>query len=563
MPCFGPKKTKTMIRRLHIQNYAIIEEVDIHFSRGLTIITGETGAGKSILLGALGLIMGRRADTKVLYQADKKCVVEAWFDIQKYDLQPFFDENDLDYESDVVIRRELAPSGKSRAFINDSPVKLPVLQELTAALIDLHQQFDTLDIQEETLQMKMLDALSGNKRLLQSYRELYASFQTTKRQLSSLEAQIARSEKEESFLNFQLEELETANLVSGEQESLEEEYELLSNAEEIKQVCGSAFAFLSENENAIVSQLQDVNLSVNQVKKYHGKIEGVSDRLHSVLLELQDAAAELETIADDVEFNPARQQEVKERLDLIYRLQAKHQVQTIDQLLDIQANLSKQIEEMADQSGLLPKLKEQLRQQEKDLWELAGMLREKRLTVIPEFEKSIENLLADLSMLHARLTVDLQPHPDLLPTGADLVQFMFTANVGTKPQPIREVASGGELSRLALVTKSLVASAIPLPTLIFDEIDTGISGDVALKMGKILRKLSDAHQVVSITHSPQVASRADTHYFIYKNIVDNRTVTSVRELQQEDRVTEIAIMLSSNPPSEAALVNARELLQRS
>lgn len=551
-----------MIRRLLIQNYAIIDEVDMKFADGLTIITGETGAGKSILLGALGLVMGKRADTKVLYHPEKKCVVEGYFDVKKYQLQPFFEQYELDYDDNVVVRRELSPSGKSRAFINDTPVKLQVLQELTASLIDLHQQFDTLDIQEESLQMQMLDALGGNKKLLASYKDAFINWQTDKRRLIKLQDDIAQAAKEESFFTFQLEELESAALIDGEQESLEEEYELLSNAEEIKKVCGAAFAFLSENEQSILSQIQEVSQTVGNVKKFHSKIGEVADRLHSILVELQDISSDLESLTEDIDYNPIRQTEVKERLDLIYRLQAKHQVQTIAELLEVQASFNERICGISNQSEQIEQLKQSTRQQETELWELASMLREKRQLVIAEFESSVQQLLAEMAMVHAHLRVDLSPQDTLMASGADNVQFMFSANVGSTPQAIREVASGGELSRLALVTKSLVASAIPLPTLIFDEIDTGISGDVALKMGKIMRKLSDAHQVVAITHSPQVASRADTHYFIYKQVKDNRTVTSVKKLKKEDRIHELAVMLSSNPPSEAALVNAKELLKR-
>jgi DNA repair protein RecN (Recombination protein N) len=551
-----------MIRRLFIRNYAIIDELDIRFSDGLTIITGETGAGKSILLGALGLIMGKRADTKVLYHTDRKCVIEGFFEVEKYELKRFFEEQELDYDHEVVIRRELSPSGKSRAFINDTPVTLNILQGLTDSLVDLHQQFDTLDIQEESLQLRMLDALAGNKRLLDSYGGRFQEYQANRRRLHQLEQAASRSAREQEFLQFQLEEFEKADLEDGEQESLEEELERLNHAEEIKRISGAAFMHLSESEQSIVSQLQDVSVSIGQVSRYHSGIQGLSERLQGLLVELEDLAGELETVAEDTEHNPERQQEVQERLDLIYRLQAKHQVNSIEELLKIREELQQQIDAIGDQSAEIERLQRLLVEQEKELREMGDMLHEKRTTVIPEFEQKVQGLLSELSMMHARLKVEVSPLQEFTPSGTDAVQFLFSANVGSRLQSIRDVASGGELSRLALVTKSLVASAIPLPTLIFDEIDTGISGDVALKMGRILRKLSDEHQVVSITHSPQVASKADTHYFVFKKVQEDRTITKVRELNEDERIRSIAVMLSSNPPSESALANARELIKQ-
>jgi DNA repair protein RecN (Recombination protein N) len=550
-----------MIRQLSIRNYAIIDELDIHFSEGLTMITGETGAGKSILLGALGLIMGKRADTKVLYHTDRKCIIEGFFAIDKYELKRFFEENELDYDPELVIRREISPSGKSRAFINDTPVTLNVLQALTASLVDLHQQFDTLDIQEESLQLRMLDALAGNKRLLADYKIHFEDYQANKRSLNQLQQAASRSSREQEFLQFQLDEFEKAGLEEGEQESLEEELALLNNAEEIRRISGLAFVHLSDSEQSIVSQLQELSVSIGQISSFHSDIQALSERLQSALVELEDLAGELENVAEDTEHNPGRQQEVQERLDLIYRLQAKHQVNSIEELLQIQDELQQQIEAIGDQSAEIERLKKRIAEQEKELKEMSEMLREKRITVIPEFEQKVKALLAELSMGHAVLKVEVSPLEEFTATGADAVQFLFSANVGSRLQSIRDVASGGELSRLALVTKSLVASAIPLPTLIFDEIDTGISGDVALKMGRILRKLSDEHQVVSITHSPQVASKADTHYFVFKKVKEDRTVTNVRELNEDERIRAIAVMLSSNPPSESALQNARELVK--
>lgn len=549
-----------MIKSLLIRNYAIIEEVEIDFSKGLTIITGETGAGKSILLGALGLIMGRRADTKSLYDDSKKCIVEATFDIRKYDIQPFFDLHDLDYEEELVVRRELTPSGKSRAFVNDGPVNLKVLQDLSASLIDLHQQFDTLDIHDDQFQLKMLDALAENKDLLAAYRRQYRQYQEDKKRLQKLIDLEQTAAKESEFLKFQLEEFQAAELESDEQESLEEELARLTNAEDIKRYTSGAFQYLCENEQSLVGQLEELGQSLAQVQQYDSKLSKAFERFNGLIIELQDVGQELERIAEATEYDPERLSVVQERLDMIYRLMNKHQVQTIAELLEIQENLEQQLKSYADSSQEMTELRGRIAELEKQLVEIAETLRKRRLGVVDSFEQKVKGMLEQLAMNHAVLKVDFEALPQLGPVGLDAAHFLFSANKGGRLQLIRDVASGGELSRLALVTKSLVASAIPLPTLIFDEIDTGISGDVALRMGRILRQLSDHHQVVSITHSPQVASKADVHYFVYKQIKNDRTVTSVKQLSSKERITEIATMLSQNPPSDSAIENAKELL---
>ena len=549
-----------MIRSLFIQNYAIIDELAIHFSDGLTIITGETGAGKSILLGALGLIMGKRADTKALYKVDKKCLVEGCFDVRSYDLSGFFKAHDLDYDEEVILRREILPSGKSRAFINDTPVTLDLMKDLSHALIDLHQQFDSRDIHNVSFQLRMLDALAGNKELLQEYQTLYQSYLVDRRRLEELIAKDSQASKESEFIQFQLKELHEAALQPGEQESLEEELNLLSNAEEIKRTLGAVYNYLSEDEQSVLGQLQQLVVSVGGIRKYGPQIEALYERFQGLLYELQDMSGEFERQVENTEFSPERIMEVQQRLDIIYRLQNKHQVQTEDELVAIQEDLEAQLQAFDDISGEIKWLKEKNSDTEKRLKELAAKLSQQRKKVIPGFEKKVHEMLGQLAMEHARLQVQVSDldHPG--PTGMDEVNYLFAANKGGRMLSIKDVASGGELSRLTLVTKSLVASSIPLPTLIFDEIDTGISGDVALKMGRILRKLSNQHQVVTITHSPQVASKADVHYFVFKQIQEDRTVAGVRLLSEEDRVNSIAVMLSQSPPSESAIRNARELL---
>ncbi len=552
-----------MIKSLRIENFVLIESLEIRFSKGLTIITGETGAGKSILLGALGLIMGNRADTKTLYNEDKKCIIEGVFDIRMYDLKAFFEQHDIDYEQELIIRREITPSGKSRAFVNDTPTNLKVLQSLSSSLIDLHQQFDTLDINDNSFQLQMIDALANNKPLVVEYQQQYKAYQADKRILADLIERNESSAKELDFIRFQLNELETAELKEDEQNELEEELNRLSNAEEIAQTLSSAYQQLNENEIATISQLEEIGQALNQVSKFDTELKDLYTRFNSIVLELQDLSADFERLAEDIEFDPQRIQEVQERLDLIYRLQKKHSVQTVAELLEIQEDLSRRQNAFENLSVEIEALDKDIRLMEKELWKQAEQLRERRHKVFSSFEEKVQRLLAELSMTHAVLKVDLRPMEKLGPSGADDVRFLFAANKGGRLQQIKEVASGGELSRLALVTKSLVASAIPLPTLIFDEIDSGISGDVALKMGNILRKLSDEHQVISITHSPQVASKADKHYFAYKSIKDERTLTQLKLLKDEERITSIATMLSQDPPSNSAIENARELLKHS
>lgn len=549
-----------MIKRLHIRNYAIIESLDIDFAKGLTIITGETGAGKSILLGALGLIMGDRADTKSLYNQDEKCIIEGIFDLGAHDLRDFFAENDLDYETEVVVRRELTPSGKSRAFVNDSPVTLRVLQDLSAELIDLHQQFDTLDIHNLSFQLRMIDALAGNKERLLQYRNVYREYSANQRRLSELLNRNEQSTKEMDFIQFQLEEFSKAGLVAGEQETWEEELTHLSHAEDIKRTLGMAFDILTENEQSIVGQMQSLSVALVTIGKYAPKLGEYSDRFASMIFELREMSNEFEKVADKTDYDPERIQEVQQRLDLIYRLLKKHTVASVDELLAIQTNLEQQLAGFADLGNEIGTLREKIKVQEEQLYRWADELSDRRQAVIPGYEQKVVDMLTQLAMPYAQLKIENRKLDHLSPTGLDEVQFLFAANRGSRLQQIKDVASGGEMSRLALVTKSLVASAIPLPTLIFDEIDSGISGDVALKMGNILRNLSNEHQVVTITHSPQVASKADRHYFVFKVDKPDRTITNVRLLSDDDRVRAIAVMLSQSPPSESALVNARELL---
>ncbi len=549
-----------MIKTLQIKNYAIIEELEVRFSKGLTIITGETGAGKSILLGALGLIMGKRADSKSLYNTAQKCVIEACFLIEKYGLEEFFEANDIDYEIETVVRREITPSGKSRAFVNDTPVNLKVLQELCSNLVDLHQQFDNQELNDVSFQLKVLDSLAENEEVLGNYHSLYKKYQSNQKKLKSLLARNENATQEIDFLHFQLDELNKAELEAGEQEALEAELSKLTNAETIKSRLSSAFMYLNQAERSILSQLKEVELSLNQIRQFHPDLDQLLQKLEGLTLELQEVAGEFEDLAEGTEHNPQRVQEVQERLDLIYKLQNKHRVSTVSDLLLVQADIAQRLTSFEDLSNEIVNLEKVIGKEEQTLYQLAQILSKRRKFVVNNFQEKVHRQLIQLAMEYAQLKVLVEPVKELLPTGTDDVEFLFAPNKGSRFLPIKNVASGGELSRLILCVKSLVASSIPLPTLIFDEIDSGISGNVALKMGKILRKLSNEHQVVVITHSPQVASKADRHYFVYKRVNETRTVAKVRHLNEAERIRAIATMLSTSPPSDSAIENAKELL---
>lgn len=549
-----------MIHRLYIKNYALIDQLDIRFSGNLTGITGETGAGKSIILGALGLVMGNRADTRVLYNTEEKCVVEAYFNIKAYDLKDFFEENDLDYDHEVVIRREITPAGKSRAFINDTPAVLEVVQKLSDALLDLHNQFDTMDVYDMSFQMRVIDALAGTQELVKNYREQFRKYKSTRSKLEQMRADSLRAAQEADFLRFQLEELQQAEWMEGEQAQLEQEIASLTNAEDIKRAAGASFQGLTEAEDTVVSRLEEMIQLLRPVAKYHPSLPKLQERLESAVYELQDVSSEMENIAEGTDYDPKRIQEVQGRLALLYKLLKKHNVAALEDLLALQDEFEQRLKGFSNTEEQIVALEIEVSKKEKELHTLGAAISEKRVKVVPSFEKSVHERLAQVSMEHARLQVELTPAGELFPSGTDKLRFLFAANRGSRMEEIKGTASGGELSRLAFVIKSLVAAAIPLPTIIFDEIDSGVSGDVAMQMGVILRQLSDGHQVVVITHSPQVAAKAQAHYFVYKRALPDRTVTEIRQLTADERVFEISKMLSGNPPTEAAKQNAKELL---
>ena len=549
-----------MIISLEIQNYAIIEKLHVALDKGLNIITGETGAGKSILLGALGLIMGKRADTKVLYHQDRKCIVEASFNIKSYDLKGFFEANNLDYDVELIIRREISPVGKSRAFVNDTPVTLAILQELTKSLVDMHQQFDTLDIHSSKWQMEVLDSLAGNTKLLSAYQLEFKEYKVAEKRLKTLEKEAANALKELDYITFQFAELDEASLEFDEQESKEQLLNRLAGTEDIQRIANSAYFAIDESEQSIINQLQIISQDLDNIKELDPKLSESYDRVLSSLEELRDIAAVLQDVNESVEHDPNLAHETKERLDMIYRLQKKHQVVSIEELLTIQTDLHTRINSQQKMDGEINEIASKMHKLETNLKVTAKKLSTNRKKIAKSFAKDIEMLLATLSMEHAKIDARLTDSDQLTPNGMDKIDYYFSANKGGTLGALKNVASGGEISRLTLVIKSLVASSMALPTLIFDEIDTGVSGEVANRMAEIISKLAKKHQVMSITHSPQIAAKAQHHYFVYKHETETRTITNIKLLSANDRIVEIAKMLSGNPPSDAAVANAKELI---
>lgn len=549
-----------MLNKLTVKNYAIIQDLEIDFDPGLIILTGETGSGKSILLGALGLILGHRADTKVVYDQNEKCIVEAEFNIKSYGLTSFFEEYELDHEDLTIIRREINPSGKTRAFINDTPVTLNILQELSGRLIDLHQQFDTLSISKERFQLDILDAIAGHQKLLKSYHTKYQEYQRDKIELQALKDKQANAIKEKEFLQFQYDELIQASLVADEESSLENEQNMLANAEDIKKQAGFCFNLLSDSEYAATSQLQEALTALAPLTKVHQAVQSLYDRLDSIQIELEDITSELEEVFEQTEYDPERLMEVEARLDIIYRLQKKHQVATVNELIDIQEKLGNSIEDFSNLDESIQDLEKKVNAQQKELENIAEKLHKGRKEAAPKIENDVHQLLAKVNMQNAQLQVECKKQSTLGPNGNDSIKFLFAANKGSRFQEIKDVASGGEMSRLALCIKSIIGDALALPTMIFDEIDTGVSGQVALQMSEILKKLSGGHQVVTITHTPQVAAKANQHFVVYKEDLPDRTYTRIKPLNEEERIHEIAVMLSTNPPSAAAINNAKELI---
>jgi DNA repair protein RecN (Recombination protein N) len=550
-----------MLQKLNIQNYAIINELEIDFSGKLNIITGETGAGKSILMGALSLILGERADSTVLQQKDKKAVVEGSFKaMNNKAIREFLKENDLDAEEVVMIRREIAANGKSRAFINDTPVNLNQLKTLSTLLVDLHQQFDTLELNSSDFQQQVLDALADNTELLQQYQEVFHQYKKIKKELLELQAEQTAANAALDYNQFLFDELDEANFKENELEELDAELKLLSNAENVKQELSGIYYELKETEQPLVQQLKVLYNKLHALDQYHSGINNLAARLQSTQLELTDIADELDQINNSINYSAERIQIVNDRISMGYKLQKKHSVTTTSELLILKDELQQKLNEILN-------ISEAIQQKEKQTAELlqqcetkAKIISGNRKKVIKPFAENVNNLLARVGMPNARFTAEAQPLDALGELGIDRIDFLFDANKSNRFEPLRKVASGGELSRLMLCIKSLVAKKLQLPTLIFDEIDTGISGEAARQVGNIMKELSASHQLISITHQPQIAAKADAHYFVYKAIDKDKIVTSIRLLNMDERITTIAQMLSGEKPTAAALQNAREMV---
>lgn len=549
-----------MLKKLDIQNYAIIDKLTIGFVDGLTIITGETGAGKSILLGALGLIMGKRADTKVLYNQEVKCFVEATFDVSDYSLKPIFEEEELDYYDELIIRREISTSGKTRAFVNDTPVTLDVLQKISDHLIDIHQQFDTLEIQKPAFQTEVVDMLAGNKDILEEYTDKYRTYRQISRSLDEAIEKNRTAQQEIEFLNFQMKEFEEISLKSGELDELESRLQILTSSEDIKNIHALLVHGLEEDEASIINALQSMINEYSSIKKLDSQYAILYDRLLAIREELSDVTRESASISESTEYSEEEIELTTQRLNAINRLLKKHNVLTDGDLIEIEASIQNKLSEFSDMTSSIDKLKTEKEKLHKQLTGLAAKLSKNRKSITSKFEKDVQDLLVSLSMENARIKVSITTADQLTPTGSDEISLLFAPNKGSEFLPIKDTASGGELSRLTLCIKSLIAETMTWPTLIFDEIDSGVSGEVAKKIGDILFGLSETHQVICVTHSPQVAAKAQSHYWVFKEDSGTRTTTGMKKLSSDERVLEIAKMLSGNPPSEAAIANARELI---
>lgn len=548
-----------MLQNLFIKNYALIKELKIDPSKRFNIITGETGAGKSIILGAVGLLLGKRADTKVLFNQHEKCIIEACFNIGDYQLEDLFRQSDLDYEPVTIIRREITPNGKSRAFVNDTPATLDVLKTLSEYLVDIHSQHDNLLLGENRFQLNLVDSFAQNKALFLAYRSTFHNFTKAQSDYQKLLNTAKEISKEEDYFRFQLDELAKANLQEDEQPELEETIKTLENAEEIKSKLHQCLLILDQDEMAINSHLQTISTLLGRLARISSQYETAKNRIDNCLIELKDLTSDLEKAQDRVEFNPEKITAVQDRLSLIYRLQQKHQVDDIAGLLNIYKELSQKIDKAENMEEALQqarKLKESLH---KELLEKGRALSESRTRCFKEIEESITRLLKNLGMEDATLKISSrQIEPNA--SGIDEISILFSANKGITPQPLKKVASGGEFSRLLFCIKYLLAQKTSLPTMVFDEIDAGISGEIAIKMAKMMKEMAVKHQVVAISHLPQFAAKGDAHYFVFKDNSDSKAISKIRKLSDEERVLEIAKMIGGDEPTATAFENARELM---
>lgn len=551
-----------MLKRLHISNFALIEGVKVNFPVNLAVVTGETGAGKSIFLEALSLVLGARADVGVLQDKTKKCIVEAEFFLGNYNLEDFFKSNELDFETTTILRREINPEGKSRAFINDSPVVLTILKQLGEKLVDIHSQHETLMLNQSAFQFDVLDSVAGTQTLISQYKKQFQLFNQKKKQLAELEEKELQAKKDLDYYQFLFNELEEITIQPGDLKNLEEESSALENAEFIKSNLLKSSNAISDGESNLLSHLAIIKQQLQQVVKYGDSYKSLSERANSLYIELKELSADLEDTESKVVFDQNKLEEINSKLDKLNRLLKKHNAKSEEELITIKQNIEAKLQQFGSLEAEIEKIKKEITTLKKDVTQLATDLTKKRKAGILSFEKEIKVILNDLSMPNANFKIDLETLPEFGANGFEAIQFLFSANKGGDFKPLNKVASGGELSRLMLSIKSIMATKKALPTIIFDEIDTGVSGDVADKIGTILLRMSEKMQVISITHLPQIACKGKFHLFVYKNDESSKTISHIKELNKDERVVEIAKMLSTGTPTQSAIKNAKDLLNQ-
>ena len=552
-----------MLRQLYIRNFTLIDELDITFKPGFSVITGETGAGKSIILGAIGQILGNRADARMVKAGCDKCVIEAHFDLSNYDMESFFDDNDIDYEpEDCIIRRELKANGKSRAFINDTPVALTTARELGQQLVDIHSQHQNLLLQKEDFQLNVVDIIAHNSQLLNDYRTLFDGYAKAKAALREKEEECEKDRANEDFLRFQADELVTAKLIDGEQEELEQELETLSHAEDIKGALFDADNLLSGDDRCITQSCKTMLSRLSDIGDVYPAIRQVTERIDSAYIELKDIARDISNLAESIDFDPARLTMANERLDTIYTLQKKHHVESVAELIAIRDSLTARLNDITNSEDMLEDMRRQVEDMHRKATEAAARLTESRQEAARRVTEQLLAQMTSLGMPNARFEIKFETK-ELAADGADRISYMFSANKNVPLEPIAQVASGGEVARVMLSLKAMISGAVKLPTIIFDEIDTGVSGRVAEMMAQIMRQMGRAdRQVISITHLPQIAALGTTHYKVEKTDTDDTTISRMRMLGHDERITEIAQMLSGSNISDAAIENAKSLLEK-
>jgi DNA repair protein RecN (Recombination protein N) len=549
-----------MITSISIENYALIEKLSVDFTDGFSVITGETGAGKSILLGALGLVLGNRADLSSLKNKDEKCIIEAHFSISKYNLKPFFEANDLDYEEDTIIRREILPTGKSRAFINDTPVNLSELQELSDVLLDIHSQHQTQELSETKMQFQIIDAVATNQDNLESYTALLKEYKQSLAVLNQKKATLAELTKEQEYNSFLLEELLAAQLEQCNQQELESSLEKLNNVEHIKESLVRSLAVANDEQFGVLQYLREIKVNIQKIAGFSEEYEAILQRISSVIIEFDDIEKELQSQSESLYGDPEKMEQITQKLQLIYALQKKHQVQTIEELLVIQNDLDEKVISVSSLEIEIEKTAALLLDLESKLNALSDSIHENRAVAIPVLTQKMEAILALLGMENARFSIQINVGEQFLSNGKDEIQFLFAANKGSDFGLLKKVASGGEMSRIMLAVKAILSKYSNLPTIIFDEIDTGVSGEIANKMAQIMKNMSETMQVFAITHLPQIAGKGTVHFKVYKKVEQEQTKSELKLLTNEERINEIAQMLSGIDVTASAIIHAKELL---